>query len=496
MINQEAKIMTRLKILFVSSEVAPYAKTGGLADVTGSLPKALTSLGLDVRIVLPLYQVVKNGGFNLQELVPCLPVPLPWQVSPAKVFTLKPTNDVPVYFIENDEYYDREYIYSTPQGDYPDNAQRFIFFCRAIPELLKKLDFSPQVIHCHDWQTALLPVYLKTILKKDHFFRAILALYTIHNLAYQGIFSAESYPLTGLPPELFSAQGLEYWGKVNFMKGGILFADIITTVSQKYSQEIQTSEYGYGLEKVLQNRSQDLYGIINGVDYDQWNPATDKFLIANYDQNNTSGKKICKRDLISQFNLKIAEEWPIIAMISRLADQKGMDLVAEAIDQLMEMDLGFVLLGTGEERYHILFQEIGKRYPDKTGIKIEFNNILAHKIEAGADFFLMPSRYEPCGLNQIYSLKYGTIPIVRATGGLDDTIEDFDPLTGQGTGFKFAQYAVEPLVAKVKEAIAVYHNKRLWEKIMANAMAQDFSWTSSAHRYKELYLKGVERISA
>ena len=488
-------MIKKLKILFVSPEATPYAKTGGLADVAGTLPMALASLGHDVRIVLPLYQAVKRGEFIYQELIPRLSVPLPWDAGPATVFTLQTPEDIRVYLLQNDRYYDRQYLYSTPQGDYPDNAQRFIFFCRAVPELLKAIDFQPHVIHCHDWQTALIPVYLKTIFRQDPFFRHILSFYTIHNLAYQGIFPAENFSLTGLPSELFSIQGLEYWGNINLMKGGILFSDIISTVSSKYSQEIRTPEYGYGLEGVLQDRSKDLYGIINGVDYDEWNPARDRFIVANYDRRRISGKKKCKDDLIAISGLKINKNSPILAMISRLADQKGFDLLTQAMDQIMVLDVGFVLLGTGEERYHTLFQAIGRRFPGKAIIKLEFNNALAHKIEAGADFFLMPSRYEPCGLNQIYSMKYGTIPIARATGGLDDTVEDFDPVTGRGTGFKFAQYAVEPLVTKIREAISIYQDKKLWRKLLANTMAQDFSWKNSAKRYQELYLEGLERFS-
>jgi starch synthase len=495
MSNKRRGMTKKLKILFVSPEVVPFAKTGGLADVAGTLPGALAALGHDVRTILPFYQVVKKGGYVCKELVSPLPAPLPWDAGTAKIFALQKPNNVPIYFLENDHYFDREYLYGSPQGDYPDNAERFIFFCRVVLEFLKTIDFRPDVIHCHDWQTALIPVYLKTIFRGDPFFGHTLSFYTIHNLAYQGIFLPETFSLTGLPPELFSLQGLEYWDKINLMKGGIIFSDIISTVSSKYSQEIRTPEYGYGLEGVLQDRSEDLYGIINGVDYDEWHPARDRFIIANYDRKKTSRKEKCRKDLIALSGMKINKKMPLLAMISRLADQKGFDLLAQAMDQIMDLELGFVLLGTGEEKYHDLFQEIGKRFPDRASIRLEFNNALAHKIEAGADFFLMPSRYEPCGLNQIYSMKYGTIPIVRATGGLDDTVEDFDPVTGCGTGFKFTEYAVEPMVNKIREAISIYKDKKLWRKIMDNAMAQDFSWENSAKRYQELYLEGLERLS-
>src|SRR4030042_171681 len=349
-----------LKVLFVSSEAVPFAKTGGLADVSGALPKALKGMGVDVRLVLPFYRMAREQKFKYQLLSEDLEVTLGNQ-------SLK--GDVKGLF---------------------------------------------------DWQSGLIPCYLKTVFKKDPRFAKTASIFSIHNVAYQGLFTKDAFDLSGLPQELFSIAGVEYWGKISFMKAGIVFADIINTVSETYSQEIQTEEFGYGVEGMLRARKKDLYGVLNGADYEEWNPATDKFIASTYSSEDLAGKLKCKQDLLKAFNLP--EElisFPLLGVISRLAAQKGFDLLAQIMDELVKMDIGFVLLGTGDEKYHELFTLIGEKYPKKTGIKIAYDNILAHKIEAGGDMFLMPSRYEPCGLNQIYSLKYGTIPIVRATGGLD-----------------------------------------------------------------------------
>lgn len=485
--------MKNLKILFASSEVTPFAKTGGLADVSGSLPQALEILGHQVVIVMPLYRSVKEGKQNIKQVEKSLSVPFRGQNLDTQAFVAKTGKDIPVYFIQREEFFDRSGLYGTSQGDYFDNPERFIFFSRSVLELSQLLGFQPDIIHCHDWQTSLIPVYLKNIYIKNPSFQQAHTVFTIHNLAYQGVFSKEIMLVSGLPSVLFSMKGLEYYGKMNFMKGGIVFSDVITTVSQKYAQEIQTPEYGYGLEGVLKDRSADIYGILNGVDYTSWNPKTDPHIVSPFERRDFSGKRKCKEELIEIFKLKGSDGFPIIGMISRLADQKGFDILAEAMDSLVKLGLYLVILGTGDAKYEKQFTALGKKYPSRLGVKIAFDNELAHKIEAGSDMFLMPSKYEPCGLNQMYSLKYGTIPVVRATGGLEDTIKEFNPESQKGNGFKFKAYSSSDLVKAVKRAIYIYKNKLLWTKLMTNAMNEDFSWGKSAQKYEEIYKKVLAR---
>lgn len=486
--------MSDLRILFASSEVAPFAKTGGLADVSGSLPTALASLGHRVAVVMPMYRSVKEGDHDIKQHDKFLTLPLKRQRQTVRVYTTTMSKDIPIYFIQREELFDRSNLYGTSEGDYFDNPERFIFFSRSVVELSRLIGFKPNVIHCHDWQTSLVPVYLKSLYKNDPYFKNMRTVFTIHNLAYQGVFPKEYMSISELPMELFSIGGLEYYGKMNFMKGGIVFSDSITTVSAKYAQEIQTPEYGYGMDGVLKNRRQDLYGILNGVDYSLWNPVSDPHIASNYDEKDISGKKKCKDELIQIYGLKGSDEFPIIGMISRLADQKGFDILAEAIDQLLELNLCLVILGTGDSKYEKQFAALAKIHPGHLGVKIAFDNALAHKIEAGSDMFLMPSKYEPCGLNQMYSLKYGTIPVVRATGGLDDTIKEFDPETGKGTGFKFNAYSSKELIKAVKRAVYLYRNKLLWAKLVKNAMKQDFSWQKSALKFEEVYKKALAKV--
>lgn len=482
-----------MQILFASSEMAPFAKTGGLADVSASLPAALFSLGHKVEVVMPLYRSVMEGPFELEPQPESLEVPFKRGLLKAKIFSSRIKPGLSVYFLKRDEFFDRSRLYGTSEGDYFDNPERFIFFSRAVLEMSRKSGRSPDIIHCHDWQSSLVPVYLKSLYRDDPFFRQTAAVFTIHNLAYQGIFPKEYMDISGLPSELFSMKGLEYYGKMNFMKGGILFSDVITTVSEKYAQEIQAPEFGYGLDGVLKDRESDVFGILNGVDYKAWNPLTDPHLAAQYSVHDLTGKEKCKQELRKIFNLRGKEGNPIIGMISRLADQKGFDILAEAMDELLKWDLFLVVLGQGDEKYEKQFAELAKKYKHGLGIKIAFDDVLAHKIEAGSDMFLMPSRYEPCGLNQMYSLKYGTVPVVRATGGLDDTIKEFDPDTGKGNGFKFQEYSSEALLEAVKKVLSVYQNKKIWEKLVKNAMKADFSWRKSAFRYVEIYKKALSR---
>jgi starch synthase len=485
--------MAKLKILFASSEVAPFAKTGGLADVSASLPPALADLGHQVIVAMPMYRTVKEGDHAIELHQKSLSVPFKGQKLAAKIYRSKLGPNIPIYFLEREEFFDRSNLYGTSEGDYFDNPERFIFFSRGVLELSQTVGFQPDIIHCHDWQTSLILVYLKSLYKNTPTLRRAHSVFTIHNLAYQGVFPKETMSISELPMELFSITGLEYYEKMNFMKGGIVFSDAVTTVSQKYSKEIQTPEYGYGLDGVLRERSADIYGILNGVDYEAWNPKTDLHIASNYDVKDVSGKKMCREDLINIFKLRGSSEFPIVGIISRLAGQKGFDILAEAMDNLMKLGLYLVILGTGEAKYEEQLVALEKKHRGLLSVKIAFDNALAHKIEAGSDMFLMPSKYEPCGLNQMYSLKYGTIPIVRATGGLDDTIKEFDPDTAKGNGFKFSAYSAPDLVKTVKRAMYIYRNKLLWTKLVTNAMKEDFSWLRSAKKYDQIYQKAMEK---
>ena len=481
-----------LKILFATSEAVPFAKTGGLADVAGALPKSLQAMGCEIKLIMPYYRIVKESGHPLQYLGEEIEIPIGDEKLKADIYLGHLNQDIPVYFIGREEFFDREYLYSTPKGDYFDNAERFIFFSRAVLVFCQHMGFSPDIIHQHEWQTALIPAYLKSVYSKDSLFSHTATMFTIHNIAYQGIFKKEKFTLTGLPAEMYNPEGIEFWERINFMKAGIVYADAINTVSQKYSEEIQTPEYGYGLEGILRKRKESLYGILNGVDYQDWDPAHDSYLITRYDLKDFSGKKECKKDLLKELHLPPSlEDVPLLGMISRLADQKGFDLLMEILDELFSLDIGFVLLGTGEQKYHDLFTQVARKYPQKAGIRIAYDDRLAHKIEAGADLFLMPSKYEPCGLNQIYSLKYGTIPVVRGTGGLDDTIIHYDPATKKGNGFKFTRYEAKEFLTTIKAAIRIYSEPEHWSQLLRNAMMADFSWKKSAEVYFQLYRKAV-----
>jgi len=484
-----------MKILLASPEVAPFAKTGGLADVAGALPKALERLGHDIRVILPLYRMVDKARFPLKRALR-LDIPFAGRLEEAELWEARTGREVPVYFLRNDHYYNREHLYQTPEGDYPDNGERFAFFSKGLLEACKALQFQPDVIHCNDWQTGLVPVYLKTLYRDDPFFQGTATLFTIHNLAYQGLFEKEILPFIGLPWDLFTTEGLEFYGKVNLLKGGLIFADILTTVSRRYSQEIQTEAFGCGLEGVLRARHQDLFGVLNGVDYEEWHPATDPHIAKPYTREDLSGKVECKKDLQLSVGLPVREDLPVAGVVTRLVAQKGIDLIATVLEEMLALDLQLVLLGTGEERYHAFFQKAANTYPDQVAVKLGFDLPLSHKIEAGCDLFLMPSRFEPCGLNQMYSLLYGTVPIVRATGGLDDTIIPFDPETGKGNGFKFSDPSPEQLLKTVCRAVFLFKKRKdLWITLVRNGMEGDFSWERSAREYERLYRLAKERAS-
>ena len=473
-----------MKIVFVASEGVPYSKTGGLADVVGALPKALASLGYEIEVFLPRYRITKVGATF--PGAGSITVPLSGGFKFASIQIASSANGVRTYLMECPELFDRDQLYMDKGKDYPDNAERFAAFSMAALEFIKRSSRAPAVIHCHDWQAALVPVYLRSLYANDPFYENTSVLFTIHNIGYQGLFPPEIMPRISIDKNLFKIEGLEYYGKVNLLKGGIVFSDFVSTVSQKYAQEIQTDEFGHGLEGVLRSRAAHLAGILNGVDYEDWNPATDKLIEANYTPEDMQGKDVCKKALLEKLGAQNpAMDRPVIGIVSRFVRQKGFDLIAQVADELMREDLYVAALGTGEPEYEELFRSLSEKYPDKFLVKVAYDNPLAHQIEAGADMFLMPSRYEPCGLNQIYSMKYGTVPVVRATGGLDDTVAPFDG--DKGTGFRFRQYSPVALLACLQRAIATFRDRDAWAKLQQNCMREDFSWEQSARRYASLY---------
>lgn len=477
-----------MRILFVASEGLPFAKTGGLADVIEALPKALVAQGHEVAVVLPRYR-----GTNTTALVmPSVTIPLGGRLRFPSVTDGTVISGVRYFFVEDADYFDRDGLYGGVAGDYPDNAERYSELSRVAIEIAKHI-WPPDVIHCHDWQSALVPLLLRTSYGDDPLVRDIPVVFTIHNMGYHGLFGREALERAGIPAGLFHPAGIEFFGSVNFLKGGLVYSDYLTTVSRKYAQEIQTREYGYGLDGVVRTRADRLVGILNGVDYTAWNPTKDSLIAANYSAKDLSGKQICKQALLELFGLPPEHlTKPMIGIVSRFADQKGFDLIAEKAHELMHEDLVLVVLGTGERKYEKLFRALADAYPGRVGVKIAYDNTMAHQIEAGADMFLMPSRYEPCGLNQIYSLKYGTVPIVRATGGLDDTIEQFDLEQGTGTGFKFTEYTGTAMMKAVRQALHLFVDERIWKRIQLNGMSKDFSWKASAIEYVMVYTAARE----
>jgi len=483
-----------MRILLVTPEANPFARSGGLAEVIYALACALVKLGHQVSVVLPLYRQVRESGRVLTDTGIELSIPLSWKTLPAEIFSHQIDPDLTFYFIGQDSLFNREGLYGTSYGDFEDNSERFIFFSRAVVEMIEALELEVDVCHAHEWQTGLVPVYLRTIYHDRPRLQPLPVVYTVHNVGYQGLFSAYDLPLTGLGWELLSPKALEFYGKLNLMKGGLVFGDLLTTVSAKYREEILTPEYGFGLEGLFRERAQELYGILEGVDYQRWNPRQDAFLAASYDQDDLTGKKTCKSALLERFGLNLPLKQPLIGMTTRFFERKGIDLVENILDDLMRLEVGFIIQGTGEERHHYLLQEFSLKYPERLGLIIGYTEELAHQIIAGADIFLMPSRYEPCGLDQLYCLRYGTIPVVRATGGLDETVQEFDPATGVGTGFKFTGYTPAELLAAVQRALAVYQQPQVWEALMKSNMALDYSWgKTAAPKYVDLYRLAVEK---
>jgi starch synthase len=489
-----------MKILHATTEAVPFAKTGGLGDVCGSLPIELARLGHDVAVIMPAFRHVYQANVPIEATGVSLDIPVGSKMVPGRLLRSHlPGSDVPVYLVEQDAFFDRPELYRENGQDYRDNCERFVFFSRAVLEAIRLLDLKTDLIHANDWQTALIPAYLMTEYRILPTYEAAAVVFTIHNLAFQGNFWHWDMLLTGLDWKYFNWRQMEFFGNLNFMKTGLTFADAISTVSPRYAKEIQSTPLGCGLEGVLQHHADNLTGIVNGVDYEQWNPATDTHIAAPYDAETvTKGKPVCKRQLQRELGLPEDPEAPLVATIGRLTDQKGFDLIAQVIPQwVREIPVQWVILGTGEAKYHKLLRELADRSPNKVAVRLEFNAAMAHKIEAGADVLLMPSRFEPCGLNQLFSLKYGTVPVVRATGGLADTITSMTHETmaaGTANGFAFREYSPLALSETLRQACDLYcTNRQLWQQLMSVGMHQDWSWARSARQYVGLFERTLNK---
>jgi len=466
----------------ISSEAAPFAKTGGLADVVGSLPSALRAFGDQVAVVIPRYASIDLK--TVRRVWDSLPVYFGAEGYPVSIY--QATAPYPVYLVDCPPLFDRKGFYGESGMDYPDNHIRFAAFSRAALGVARVL-FRTDIFHCHDWQTGLVPAYLRTTLATDPTFFGCRTLFTIHNLGYQGLFPKTALSDVGLPPSVYRADGMEFFGRISYMKAGIQFADWLSTVSPTYAREIQTPEFGFGLDGCLRARADSLTGILNGVDYAEWDPGTDPHIPARYSTGDLSGKAVCKQRLLEEFGLPAeAMDRPLLGMVSRFARQKGTDILAEVAPQIVAEDVYLVALGSGDPEYEEFFRRMQREHPGRIAVRIGFDDPLAHRIEAGADMFLMPSHYEPCGLNQIYSLRYGTVPVVRATGGLDDTIEE-------GTGFKFAEYSGQALLGAMRAAVRAFADREGWQCMMRRGMSKDFSWNTSAAAYSELYRRLLAR---
>ena len=461
-----------MKIALCASEVVPFAKTGGLADVAGALPIALEKEKQDVVVVMPGYKsIFSNQKFKVSR----------FKEGVSYALIGKKTK---VFFIENEKFFNRDQLYGDKAGDYPDNLDRFSYYCKRTLELLKEIEFKADVIHCHDWQSALIPVFLKNLYARDPFFKKTKAILTIHNIGYQGLFSKDEFSKLGLDWSLFTMETLEFFDKVNILKGGIVFSDFVTTVSPTYSKEIQTKQFGFGLEGILTKRGSAVQGILNGLDYDIWNPETDAYIAKKFSLASLKDKNKNKEDLQRLCNLPVKEELPLFGIVSRLAEQKGFDILAEAIDTICQMKLQLVILGTGDLKYHQIMEASVKKYPKNISLHLKFDDSLAHKIYAGSDIFLMPSKYEPCGLGQMISLRYATIPLVFKTGGLADTVT-------KENGFVFDKYNKDELIKTVKAAVSAFKDTKKWRALMKTALACKFSWEESAKDYLRLYKKPI-----
>ncbi|MFM8551606.1 MAG: glycogen synthase GlgA [Nitrospiraceae bacterium] len=485
-----------LNILFVSPEAAPFAKTGGLADVAGALPCALAKLGHQVRLAIPRYGAIDGAACGFKEWLN-VDVPSVSGAIPAVIERGRFSEDkIPVLAVRHDPFFARAGLYGEAGSDYPDNLERFTFFCRAVMELLPRLaqeGWTPDVLHAHDWQSALCMVYPRTLYAQVSEANSLGTVFTIHNIGYQGHFPEADYPTTGLGKDLFTPAGLEFYNKLNLMKGGLLFADRLTTVSPTYGREIQTPEFGFGLEGVVRERADRLVGIVNGIDTDVWDPETDHYLSSRYSLSKIGGKAICKMAVQQEMNLPVRNV-PLLVVVSRLSDQKGLDLVADIVPALMTEELQLVLLGSGDPDLEARFRSLHAQWPQQFGLRIGFDDGLAHRIQAGGDMLLMPSRYEPCGLSQLYSLRYGTVPIVRQTGGLADTVAPYG-VSENATGFVFKDATPGALLSTIRTALGVYAHPKRWAALMQVGMKTDVSWAKSARAYADLY-EQVVRVRA
>jgi len=474
-------------LLFAASEMAPFCKTGGLADVMGSLPPVLAETGHDVTVMLPGYSVIDRGRYGFAP-AGGLEVPVGAETKPLALHSAV-WKGVAVYLLENAEYFSRGGLYGDSGGDYPDNAERFVFYARGVVETARRLKLEPDVVHAHDWQAGLVMPYLAVVYTKDPLFRDTATLFTVHNLGYQGIFPMESFPLTGLPEDVLHWTKMEYWGKISFLKGGVVYADAVSTVSEAYADEITREPLGFGMHGVFAGRRESLFGIVNGIDQAAWNPATDEAIPANYSADDPGGKKQCREALLETCGFTAGENVPLFGMVTRLDDQKGLDILEAAAGRLVAMDLRLVVLGTGSAEHHEAVSELEARHPGRIQAFLRFDNDLARLIYAGSDAFLMPSRYEPCGLGQLIAMRYGTLPVVHATGGLRDTVRDIDENPDDGDGFVFREYSPEALADAAARAVRAFREpgRPRWNRAVERVMRRDFSWRRSAERYVSLY---------
>jgi starch synthase len=479
-----------LHIAFVTSEMVPYAKTGGLADVSGALPKALGRLGHRVTVLLPRYGTI---SFPPGDFAGSIHVPVDAVHRSAGFYVKRPSEGVEVVFVEHPPFFDRPQLYGFGNSDYPDNRLRFAFFSRAALEYLRSRGQRPHVLHAHDWQTGLLPVYHKAFYWDDPTLYRVPTLFTIHNVAYQGNFPSDTVAMLGLPEHL-ATDALGFPGGISYLKGGILFSEVLNTVSPQYAREIQGPEMGYGFDGILGGRAADLFGVLNGVDYEEWDPRTDPYLARNYSPAELAGKTECKADLLRAFGLPTEPDLPLVGIVSRLIWQKGFDIVVRAWYDFVHRPLRMVALGSGDPEIEEGFRALAATAPDRFAVRIGYDNPLAHKIVAGSDMFLMPSRFEPCGLTQMYSLRYGTVPVVRSTGGLVDTVEPYDPATGRGTGFRFDTPDGTGLMWALDQALDVHRDRDAWQRLMGSGMARDFSWQRSASEYVDLYRLAMRKV--
>lgn len=481
----------KLRVVYVSAEISPFAKSGESADVASSLTKFLAHQGMKVSVFIPRYRRPEIESFSMKKIMSDLAVPVGGEKIKGKVYKSELGN-CDLYFIDNPKYFWRENIYGTGKGEYLDNDERFVFFNRAVLEFILKTKMPVDIIHCNSWPTALIPVFLKTHYSHRSLFKNTATVFTLHNVAYQGTFPPETLTLTGLNWNYFTPKQLSFNGKFNFLKAGVMFSDVLNTVSSAYKKEIQTEKYGLGLEEILKSRSDVFFSIRNGVDYEIWNPETDPHIAANYSASDQKGKKKCKLDLIKEFGLSISSKTPLIGVVSYLSAQKGLDLILESMDGLMGMKAGLVVLGKGDEIYEKKLLEAQKKFPKKMAVKFDLSPVLVHKMAAGTDISLIPSLYEPCGLNQLYSFKYGTVPVVRAAGGLRETVKPFSRKTLRGNGFVFKEYTSRALLKALQDALSCYEKPEIWQKIIQEGFRKNFSWETAAKKYAKLYRSALD----